>query len=180
MTNVMLEDAVAYVADFQVIQGQTALTALYVPIVMPVLYLATLSILRALVKKYGNLDKELRNFVAVYNLLLSVGSGALWYFLGSVLLDTIGEHGFFSTFCDSTGIHVTGPLYFAYYVNYLFKYVELLDTCLLVLRGKPTPFLHVYHHSATLVLCWSQLLAQSCMQWIPIQMNLTVHIIMYS
>lgn len=96
---------------------------------------------------------------------------------------------------------------------------------LLALRGKPLPFLHVYHHAAcapasakhaircrcrnasscsssprqpishrnpaadpflplpyvcsTLVLCWTQLVAKSTMQWVPIVLNLMVHVPMY-
>jgi len=57
--------------------------------------------------------------------------------------------------------------------------MELIDTCLLDLRGKPTPFLHVYHHSATLVLCWTNIVWQSCVQWVPIVINLGVHVMMY-
>lgn len=84
-------------------------------------------------------------------------------------------------------------MYFFYHINYLFKFWELLDTgaavlfphltsvvaaVLLVLRGKPTPFLHVYHHAMTLILCWSQMRAESCMQWIPMIINLAVHVVM--
>jgi GNS1/SUR4 family len=72
-----------------------------------------------------------------------------------------------------------GRLAFLYYVNYLLKFYEFIDTAILVLRGKPTIFLHVYHHAATAVLVWSQLRAQSCMQWVVISINLLVHVIMY-
>ena len=84
-------------------------------------------------------------------------------------------------FCDAQQEFTKGRLYFYYYLNYLFKYVELFDTVLLGLRGKPIPFLHrcprellarssllvvrcSYHHAATLVLTFTQLRAQSCVQ----------------
>jgi len=85
----------------------------------------------------------------------------------------------FDVYCDEKVQFNYGRIYFFYYINYLFKFWELIDTALLVLRGKPTPFLHVYHHASTLVLCWSQMRAESCLQWIPMVINLTVHVIMY-
>ena len=37
----------------------------------------------------------------------------------------------------------------------------------------------MYHHAATLLLCFTQLRAQSCMQFVPIAINLLIHVLMY-
>jgi fatty acid elongase 3 len=50
---------------------------------------------------------------------------------------------------------------------------------LLALRGRPTPALHTFHHAATLILCWSQLVDDTAAQVVPIALNLAVHVAMY-
>lgn len=59
------------------------------------------------------------------------------------------------------------------------QFYELLDTFFLAARNKPTPFLHVYHHPATLLLVYVSMTEELGVQWLPVVINLFVHIIMY-
>lgn len=76
-------------------------------------------------------------------------------------------------------MYENGHLQMIYYINMFFKVWEFLDTFLLALRKKPIAFLHAYHHGATLFLTWNQLIEHSSPQWVPIVINLWVHVLMY-
>jgi hypothetical protein len=125
----------------------------------------------------------LRPLLFVHNLLLSICSMLLLGALVHTLHARIEAFGFNQAYCqaDKTNLEpfVKGRLVFIYYINYVFKFVELIDPVFLPLRGKPTPFLHVFHHAATMLLVLTQLRSQTCLQWIIIGLNLLIHTFMY-
>ena len=62
-------------------------------------------------------------------------------------------------FCPPKGLSSsqlwTGTLGLFVYVFYLSKYVELIDTFILICQGKELKFLHCYHHCSMLFVTWS-------------------------
>jgi len=113
----------------------------------------------------------------IHNAMLSMSSLVVLLLMLEQTIAIVARHGIFFAICDAGAW--TQRLELLYYINYLFKYWELLDTVFLVLKKKKLEFLHVYHHSMTLVLCFVQLQGMTAVSWVPIVLNLAVHVVMY-
>ncbi|KAF7791865.1 hypothetical protein EIP86_002889 [Pleurotus ostreatoroseus] len=98
---------------------------------------------------------KLQYLFQLHNIILSSGSLLLMTLILEEVIPMVWNHDVFWGMC-STDMW-TSHLEFYYMVNYYFKYLELLDTVFLALKKKPLAFLHVFHHSATALLCYTQL-----------------------
>ncbi|KZT02707.1 GNS1/SUR4 membrane protein [Laetiporus sulphureus 93-53] len=140
-----------------------------------VAYLVIVFSLRAYMKNRPPL--KLQRLFQLHNIILSAGSGLLLACMIEEIAPLYYKNGTFWAMCNE-GMW-TDRLEFYYLINYYFKYLELIDTVFLALKKKPLAFLHVYHHSATALLCYTQLNGKTSVQWIPISINLSVHVLMY-
>ncbi|TFY80721.1 hypothetical protein EWM64_g3290 [Hericium alpestre] len=113
----------------------------------------------------------------VHNVILSAGSTLLLALMLEEILPKVWSHGVFYAICNPAVW--TERMEFYYMINYSFKYLELLDTIFLALKKKPLAFLHVFHHSATALLCYTQLNGRTSISWVVITLNLAVHVLMY-
>ncbi|KAJ7135201.1 ELO family [Mycena crocata] len=133
-----------------------------------------------------------RQAMQIHNLAMSVASLVLLVFMLQEIVPSIQRLGFLASMCTTESWNEAYVLQVCLYdmvneprkirvyrINYAFKYVELLDTVLLVLRKKRLRFLHVYHHASTIILCYVQLRDHSTVSWVAITANLFVHIFMY-
>ncbi|GJE86124.1 elongation of very long chain fatty acids protein [Phanerochaete sordida] len=113
----------------------------------------------------------------IHNVFLSSGSLLLMCLILEEVVPMVWKNGLYWGMCNDN--MWTNRLEFYYMINYYFKYIELIDTLFLALKKKPLAFLHVFHHSATALLCYTQLNGRTSVQWIPISINLAVHVLMY-
>ncbi|KAI0932192.1 hypothetical protein AcW1_000621 [Taiwanofungus camphoratus] len=140
-----------------------------------VAYLVTVFGLREYMKNRPPM--RLQGLFQLHNIILSAGSALLLSLMIEEIFPMFVKNGLFWAMCDTK--MWTNRLEFYYIINYYFKYLELIDTVFLALKKKPLAFLHVYHHSATALLCYTQLNGRTSVQWIPITINLFVHVLMY-
>ncbi|TYI41171.1 hypothetical protein ES332_A01G001500v1, partial [Gossypium tomentosum] len=84
--------------------------------------------------------------------------------------------------CFPRGTSPSGPLFFWAYISYLSKIVEFIDTLLIILSGsmKRLSFIHGYHHSMVVIMCYICL--ESAQSSVPMVLvtNCVVHVVMYT
>lgn len=138
-------------------------------------YLAVIFGIQAVMKSQKPLKLTL--LFQIHNVILSAGSLILLFLMLEEIMPMAWHKGFLHALCSDEAW--TRRLEFYYMINYYFKYLELVDTIFLAFKKKPLAFLHVFHHSATALLCYTQLLGKTSISWAVITLNLTVHVIMY-
>jgi len=163
---------------FEFIPGKTPLSTFTHVAVAVCLYLLTLLVLR---KVMANRDAlKIKGLASVHNLTLSTFSLVCLLAVLYHIIPIWVNRGTFTVSCDPTrDVYGKGPVVFWFYLFYLSKMYEFLDTVIQILRKKTPSFLHVYHHCITLALCWVTIVEGNPMQWADITANLFVHIIMY-
>lgn len=72
-----------------------------------------------------------------------------------------------------------GLTFFAY-LFYLSKYYEILDTVIILLKGRPSSLLQSYHHSGAILCMWSGTRFMSAPIWIFVVFNSFIHSLMYA
>ncbi|KAK1414652.1 hypothetical protein QVD17_30401 [Tagetes erecta] len=75
-----------------------------------------------------------------------------------------------------------GPVFFWAYIFYFSKLLEFIDTVLIIFSGsnRRLSFLHVYHHSVVVVMCYIWLSTSQSLFPVALVTNASVHVLMYA
>lgn len=164
-------------SQFEFVENETFLSDLpHVAIAIAMYYILVFGG-RFLLKKVGAKPLSLRFQFQIHNMFLTTVSFLLVALMYEQLIPMIAHHGLYFSICDDQAW--TKEMTTLYYLNYLVKFYEFLDTYYLVLKQKKLTFLHTYHHGATALLCYTQLIGTTSISWVPITLNLDVHVLMY-
>lgn len=163
--------------SFEFIAGETYMSTFPPVAIAIVIYYTVIFGGREIMTKFNIAPKKLTLLFQIHNFFLTALSLTLLLLLVEQLAPILIRHGLFYAICNEASW--TQPIVYVYYLNYLTKFLELLDTVFLVIRRKPLTFLHTYHHGATALLCYTQLIGNTSVSWVPISLNLCVHVIMY-
>lgn len=101
---------------------------------------------------------RLNKLFQLHNLILTLLSLILAVLVAEQVIPIVAKHGLFYLICSSNCW--TTELVYLYYLNYLTKYLEFLDTGYIILKKRPVIFLHWFHHSMTALLCYTQLIGK--------------------
>jgi fatty acid elongase 3 len=157
------------------VQGKTPLSTPPAVVTALISYLAVIFGIQAIMK--DKQPQKLSILFQAHNIILSAGSFVLLILMLEEVIPILWGQGLFNALCADESW--TPRLEFYYMINYYFKYLELFDTVFLALKKKPLQFLHVFHHSATALLCFYQLNGKTSISWLVISLNLAVHVVMY-
>ncbi|KAJ2581424.1 hypothetical protein GGF44_002914 [Coemansia sp. RSA 1694] len=118
--------------------------------------------------------------VFAHNAVLAVYSAWAFKSIFPLFVRSIASKGCHSGLCDVDGFVWNGGLFVHIYLFYLSKYYELVDTVIIIAKGRKASLLQIYHHAGVIMTtyyaCYYATSASVFLVW----ENAGVHTIMYT
>lgn len=140
---------------------------------------------RDFTKGSGLLPTLLRFLILVHNAALAVYSGWTWARMFPLVVDFFlqgwSAAGFQGVKLALCSMPTNFPQLGVYaYIFYLSKYYEVVDSVVLLLKGKRVSNLQSYHHAGAIICMWVAYRYQSQPVWVFCVFNSFVHTCMYT
>ncbi|XP_076893484.1 fatty acid elongase 3-like [Bidens hawaiensis] len=122
----------------------------------------------------------LRLISALHNLILLTLSLTMAVGCSLATISQMPTHRWI--FCFPNPTPPRGPVFFWAHVFYFSKLIEFIDTLLIILSGssRRLSFLHVYHHSVVVVMCYFWLSTSQSLLPVALVTNASIHVLMYA
>ncbi|KAI9274193.1 ELO family [Sporodiniella umbellata] len=118
-------------------------------------------------------------FIFLHNLLLSIYSFVTFVYATRALYKGYSTQSVHDAYCDVNGVIWDEGLGYWAYLFYLSKFYEVVDTAIIILKGRRSSLLQTYHHSGAMITMWAGVRYQSTPIWLFVFMNSFIHSIMY-
>jgi hypothetical protein len=120
-------------------------------------------------------------FVTLHSFLLTAYSFITFVGILPLVVRSVEEKGWLTTFCDNDGSLWQAGVGFWGTLFYVSKYWEFLDTIIIVFKGKDPSFLQVYHHAGVVLAMYLLVAAQETGGLFVITtLNSFIHTLMYA
>ncbi|KAG0257225.1 hypothetical protein BG011_004078 [Mortierella polycephala] len=117
--------------------------------------------------------------VFVHNTILCIYSAWTFYGMFFAWKKAFATHSFLEAVCDTDGTFWDTLGYYSYYF-YLSKYYEIVDTIIILLKGRRSSLLQTYHHAGAIITMYMGYNYRAHPIWIFTTFNSFVHTIMYA
>lgn len=131
--------------------------------------------------KVSQSSSAMTAFVFVHNLLLCAYSAVTFFNMARGMTASFGRaDSIKNAYCDKDSFLWNNSLGYWGYLFYLSKYYEIVDTIIILLKGRRSSLLQTYHHAGAMITMWSGIHYQSTPVWIFVLFNSFIHSIMYA
>uniref|UniRef100_A0A1D1ZDU8 Elongation of fatty acids protein sre1 n=1 Tax=Anthurium amnicola TaxID=1678845 RepID=A0A1D1ZDU8_9ARAE len=121
-------------------------------------------------------------FVFLHNLALCVFSVVIFINMGNAFIMHFmnNKDSFTDAYCDRDSSLWNNALGYWGYFFYLSKFYEVVDTIIILSKGRRSSFLQTYHHAGAMITMWSGMNSKAPPIWIFVVFNSFIHSIMYA
>ncbi|KAJ2553712.1 hypothetical protein EV175_002842 [Coemansia sp. RSA 1933] len=118
--------------------------------------------------------------VVVHNTVLAIYSAWAFWEVFPLFVSNMAKKGFSEGMCDTDGTIWNSVLFTHLYLFYLSKYYELLDTVIIILKGRKASLLQIYHHAGVILVTYMTNYYAAGSGLFLVWENTGVHTIMYT